>query len=120
MKDLTCSQPKVPAVCALLCTLAHALPVLQHEGQEERHSWFLEKIVVTDMQTMESWLFVCNNWLSRFHGDHRLYRDLRAARTEKTLRGNFIIFLQLYLSCMRKYRNIVISIILCAVVEIFT
>ncbi|KAH9502609.1 Lipoxygenase y domain-containing protein 1 [Bulinus truncatus] len=58
------------------------LLTIEHDGEEERHSWYCEKIEVMCMKTHRKWAFICQNWLSRFHGDFLTSRDLRAQGLE--------------------------------------
>ncbi|XP_067681544.1 lipoxygenase homology domain-containing protein 1-like [Haliotis asinina] len=59
---------------------------IEHDGLEKKHAWFLEHIVVTNMLTDQSWMFVCNNWLSLHHADFRIKRDIQASLKEKVER----------------------------------
>ncbi|XP_071080056.1 lipoxygenase homology domain-containing protein 1-like isoform X1 [Haliotis cracherodii] len=59
---------------------------IEHDGLEKKHAWYLEHIVVTNMLTDQSWMFVCNNWLSLHHSDFRIKRDIEAALKEKVER----------------------------------
>ncbi|XP_070566658.1 lipoxygenase homology domain-containing protein 1-like isoform X2 [Ptychodera flava] len=56
---------------------------IEHDGLERRHSWFLEEVVVTNVNTGKSWIFPCNQWLSLFESDCQLSRELRALDGKK-------------------------------------
>ncbi|XP_033736341.1 lipoxygenase homology domain-containing protein 1-like isoform X2 [Pecten maximus] len=49
---------------------------IEHDGMEKKHSWYLEKINVTDMKTGQEWTFYCKNWLSLHIPDYCMKRDL--------------------------------------------
>ncbi|XP_041351730.1 lipoxygenase homology domain-containing protein 1-like [Gigantopelta aegis] len=60
---------------------------VEHDGLQKRHSWYLEKVEVTNLKTDRTWVFVCKNWLSLHKGDYRKKRDLEAQEKERKLRG---------------------------------
>ncbi|ESO86828.1 hypothetical protein LOTGIDRAFT_166832 [Lottia gigantea] len=64
---------------------------IEHDGLEKRHSLYIEKIEVTDMQTDLTWMFMCKNWLSLHFGDYCLRRDLEAQQKERVLKEYEII-----------------------------
>ncbi len=39
-------------------------------------SWFLDRVEVINMDTSETVVFPCNQWLAKNRGDHRTQRDL--------------------------------------------
>ncbi|XP_069117526.1 lipoxygenase homology domain-containing protein 1-like [Argopecten irradians] len=49
---------------------------IEHDGMEKKHSWYVEKINVTDMKTGQEWTFYCKNWLSLHIPDYCIKRDL--------------------------------------------
>ncbi|XP_060083712.1 lipoxygenase homology domain-containing protein 1-like [Ylistrum balloti] len=49
---------------------------IEHDGLEKKHSWYLEKINVTDMKTGQMWTFFCQKWLSIHIPDYCIKRDL--------------------------------------------
>ncbi len=40
----------------------------KHDGTDIHSSWFLQDVLITNTKTHRSWLFECNDWLSRDHG----------------------------------------------------
>ena len=52
--------------------------LLQHDGLEKKHSWFVEMITVTVVATGEMYLFPCKQWLSLYVGDMQLKKTLQA------------------------------------------
>ncbi|XP_055880340.1 lipoxygenase homology domain-containing protein 1-like isoform X1 [Biomphalaria glabrata] len=58
---------------------------IEHDGEEERHSWYCEKIEVTCMKTHNKWIFICQNWLSRHKGDFLTSRDLVAGHLKNQI-----------------------------------
>jgi hypothetical protein len=38
--------------------------------------WFLDKVEVIEMDTNETTVFPCNQWLGKKHDDHEIQRDL--------------------------------------------
>ncbi|KAL5009405.1 hypothetical protein ScPMuIL_014986 [Solemya velum] len=59
---------------------------VEHDGVEEKHSWFLDKIEVTDMKTLLTWEFLCGQWFSLHIRDYRIQRDLLAKFKELSKR----------------------------------
>ncbi|KAJ8050374.1 Lipoxygenase-likey domain-containing protein 1 [Holothuria leucospilota] len=57
--------------------------IVEHDGLEKRHSWFLESIAVTNLSTKQTWTFPCNQWLSLFESDCQLSRTLDAVDNKK-------------------------------------
>lgn len=53
------------------------LPRIEHDNTGMNASWFLDRVVVTDMNRPHlRFYFACNNWLSREEGDNLFVRDL--------------------------------------------
>lgn len=53
------------------------LPRIEHDNTGMNASWFLDRVVVTDMSRPHlRFFFACNNWLSREEGDNLYVRDL--------------------------------------------
>ncbi|PAA79474.1 hypothetical protein BOX15_Mlig008366g2 [Macrostomum lignano] len=57
---------------------------IEHTGIEERDSWLLQSIEVTNLQTKRSWMFLNNHWLSLYKEDGQTCRELFAVRCTKT------------------------------------
>lgn len=52
-------------------------PRIEHDNTGMNASWFLDRVVVTDMNRPHlRFYFACNNWLSREEGDNLFVRDL--------------------------------------------
>ncbi|RDD42008.1 Lipoxygenase homology domain-containing protein 1 [Trichoplax sp. H2] len=51
--------------------------IVEHDGNEKRHGWFLEEITLTNIQSKKSWLFPCHKWLSKYEGDRKLCYELK-------------------------------------------
>lgn len=50
---------------------------IEHDNTGMSASWFLDRVVVTDMNRPHlRFYFACNNWLSREEGDNLFVRDL--------------------------------------------
>ena len=47
-----------------------------HDNSGERPSWFLDHIYLRDIQTGESWTFLCNKWFALEEGDGKVDRRL--------------------------------------------
>uniref|UniRef100_A0A671XMC4 Lipoxygenase homology PLAT domains 1 n=1 Tax=Sparus aurata TaxID=8175 RepID=A0A671XMC4_SPAAU len=53
------------------------LPRIEHDNTGMNASWFLDRVVVTDMNRPHlRFYFACSNWLSREEGDNLFVRDL--------------------------------------------
>lgn len=53
------------------------LPRIEHDNTGMNASWFLDRVVVTDMNRPHlRFYFACNNWLSREEADNLFVRDL--------------------------------------------
>jgi hypothetical protein len=50
-----------------------------NSGKGDKASWFLNHIIVHDLQTKEKFYFMCRNWLAVEHGDGKLERCLFVA-----------------------------------------
>ena len=78
----------------------------QHNGVTEVDGWYLEQVKVTKKihktGKIESWVFVCQNWLSLHVGDcliRRLLLTEQARKTGKSL--NFIIICLAAMKCFQ-------------------
>lgn len=50
---------------------------IEHDNTGMNASWFLDRVVVTDMNRPHlRFYFACNNWMSREEGDNLYVRDL--------------------------------------------
>ncbi|KAL0187432.1 hypothetical protein M9458_019102, partial [Cirrhinus mrigala] len=50
---------------------------IEHDNTGLNASWFLDRVVVTDMNRPHlRFYFACNNWLSMTEGDSLFVRDL--------------------------------------------
>ncbi|XP_062503862.1 lipoxygenase homology domain-containing protein 1-like isoform X2 [Corticium candelabrum] len=63
---------------------------VEHDGLEDRHSWYLEEVQLTNTVNNKSWHFVCRQWLSLYNSDCQLSRDLApivrsATKRQKTI-----------------------------------
>ncbi|XP_074659812.1 lipoxygenase homology domain-containing protein 1-like [Tubulanus polymorphus] len=58
--------------------------VIEHDGLEKKHSWFLESVEVVNVTTGTSWMFLCQQWLSLHEADCQLSRELFAKKSIKT------------------------------------
>lgn len=57
--------------------MSHWLPRIEHDNTGMNASWFLDRVVVTDMSRPHlRFCFACNNWLSKEEGDNLYVRDL--------------------------------------------
>ena len=73
--------------------------VFQHNGTEKKHSWFLEYVEVTNMNTEQVWVFPCGKWLSLYIRDPALKRVLRAHTKEVEYRGGCGLVMLSQLKC---------------------
>lgn len=60
---------------------------LKHDGLEKKDAWFIEEVEVTNMNSDETFLFKCHNWLSLYHGDGEVKRVIKAEQVEIEGRG---------------------------------
>lgn len=57
--------------------MSRCLPRIEHDNTGMNASWFLDRVVVTDMNRPHlRFCFACNNWLSREEADNLYVRDL--------------------------------------------
>ncbi|XP_071954737.1 lipoxygenase homology domain-containing protein 1-like [Antedon mediterranea] len=56
---------------------------IEHDGLEKKDSWFVDEVKVTNLHTKKSWLFFCSQWLSLFHNDCQISRNLRPVDAKK-------------------------------------
>ena len=53
----------------------------QHDGNDIHSSWLLKEVVVANARTPQrSWLFECNDWLSKEHGLYKTRIQLTPKR----------------------------------------
>ena len=63
--------------------------LLQHDGFEKKHSWFVEEVQVLNMSTHECWVFPYHQWLSLYFGPKLSVKiNIRAQRTEIEEKGD--------------------------------
>ncbi|XP_052266123.1 lipoxygenase homology domain-containing protein 1-like isoform X2 [Dreissena polymorpha] len=56
---------------------------IEHEGIKKSQAWHLEKVLVTDMKALKTWLFKWGDWLSIFMKPHYSNKvDLQAVEVE--------------------------------------
>ncbi|XP_040889158.1 polycystic kidney disease protein 1-like 2 [Toxotes jaculatrix] len=56
---------------------------LQHDNSGGHPSWYINKVVIQDLQTRHVWHFFCDCWLSADHGDGMTKKTLNAARSNE-------------------------------------
>ncbi|XP_053384453.1 lipoxygenase homology domain-containing protein 1-like isoform X6 [Mercenaria mercenaria] len=49
--------------------------VMEHDGIKKEDGWFLQEVEIVNTKRKKSWLFMCNNWLSLYHGDGHSKRE---------------------------------------------
>ncbi|CAG2196921.1 unnamed protein product [Mytilus edulis] len=59
------------------------IATIEHDGLQQTHKWYLEKIIITDVKSEQVWEFECFNWLSLHIKDYRIKRDLFGKKTGK-------------------------------------
>jgi ankyrin repeat protein len=47
-----------------------------NSGKGDKASWFLNQIIVHDLQTKEKFYFLCRNWLAVEYNDGKIEREL--------------------------------------------
>uniref|UniRef100_A0A1I8IHS7 LamGL domain-containing protein n=1 Tax=Macrostomum lignano TaxID=282301 RepID=A0A1I8IHS7_9PLAT len=57
---------------------------VENAGTEERDSWLLQSVEVTNLVSKKTWLFLNNRWLSLFKEDCKTVRQLGAIKCSKT------------------------------------
>ena len=50
-----------------------------HDNSGESPSWFLEEVVVVDVQVSQSWIFTSSQWLALEREDGRIERNIEQA-----------------------------------------
>ncbi|XP_052769598.1 lipoxygenase homology domain-containing protein 1-like isoform X2 [Mya arenaria] len=56
---------------------------IEHDGTRKSEAWHLEKVLITDVKAMKTWIFHCGEWLSLFEKPHYSNRvDLDAQELE--------------------------------------
>lgn len=48
---------------------------LRHDNTGINASWYVDKVVVEDMEMMRTYEFPCESWLSKDHGDKAVERE---------------------------------------------
>ncbi|XP_066271637.1 polycystin-1-like protein 2 [Branchiostoma lanceolatum] len=62
-----------------------------HDNKGGRsRSWYLEKVLLQDLQTRDRYVFICNDWLSLDRGDGQVYRNLTPAKEEDLSSFSFL------------------------------
>ncbi|CAH1253107.1 PKD1L3 [Branchiostoma lanceolatum] len=62
-----------------------------HDNKGGRsRSWYLEKVILQDLQTRDRCVFICNDWLSVDRGDGQVYRNLTPAKEEDLSSFSFL------------------------------
>ncbi|XP_066271638.1 polycystin-1-like protein 2 [Branchiostoma lanceolatum] len=62
-----------------------------HDNKGGRsRSWYLEKVILQDLQTRDRYVFICNDWLSVDRGDGQVYRNLTPAKEEDLSSFSFL------------------------------
>ncbi|CAH1253112.1 PKD2L1 [Branchiostoma lanceolatum] len=62
-----------------------------HDNKGGRsRSWYLEKVLLQDLQTRDRCVFICNDWLSVDRGDGHVYRNLTPAKEEDLSSFSFL------------------------------
>ncbi|KAJ8309048.1 hypothetical protein KUTeg_013922 [Tegillarca granosa] len=49
---------------------------IEHDGLEKKHGWYLDRIEITEIRFDQTWIFLCNQWLSMHIKDYQIKRDL--------------------------------------------
>ncbi len=62
-----------------------------NSGKGEKASWFLNHIIVHDLQTKEKFYFFCRNWLAVEHDDGKIERGLFVACEEQKNELKFLM-----------------------------
>lgn len=62
-----------------------------NSGKGEKASWFLNHIIVHDLQTKEKFYFLCRNWLAVEHDDGKIERGLFVACEEQKNELKFLM-----------------------------
>ncbi|XP_067671591.1 polycystin-1-like [Haliotis asinina] len=63
-----------------------------NSGKGKQQSWYLSKVVVSDLQTGESFFFLCNRWLAVEEDDGMIDRVMAVAGTGDVLTFNHLFF----------------------------
>ena len=64
--------------------LLHVFLPFQHDGIRKEDGWYLQEVEIVNTRRNKSWLFVCNQWLSVYHGDGQSKRELYPHLASKT------------------------------------
>ena len=73
----------------IVVAMAMTFISLQHDGKKRNQGWHLEKIEVTDIEALKTWVFLCEDWLSIFEKPHYSNkRDLIAEDIKMPQTGN--------------------------------
>ena len=63
-------------------------------GKGDYASWFLKFVIVLDLQTMEKYYFICNQWLAVEKGDGNIERHLSIATDVEKKNVKYLIVKQ--------------------------
>ncbi|XP_028999726.1 polycystic kidney disease protein 1-like 2 [Betta splendens] len=56
---------------------------MQHDNSGGHPSWYVNKVIVQDLQTRHAWHFFCNCWLSADRGDNMTKKTFNAAKSNE-------------------------------------
>ncbi|KAH3761318.1 hypothetical protein Pelo_6863 [Pelomyxa schiedti] len=56
--------------------------VIGHDNSGFGASWFLDKVIVQELEVPNTWYFLCGKWLSKHDDDHLIERELPALSTD--------------------------------------
>ncbi|KAM6979585.1 polycystin-1-like protein 2 [Aplochiton taeniatus] len=56
---------------------------LQHDNTGGHPSWYVDKVVIQDLQTHQVWHFLCSSWLSSERGEGTLKKNFHAAQNNE-------------------------------------
>jgi len=62
-----------------------------NSGKRDNASWFLNHVIVHDIQTKEKFYFLCRNWLAVEHGDGKIERELFIAGEKQKTDLKFLL-----------------------------
>ena len=60
-------------------------------GKGDKASWFLNYIIVHDLQTKQKYYFLCNDWLAVEHSDGKIERGLFVAYDKQKTELKYLI-----------------------------
>ena len=66
-----------------------SLVLFQHDGKKRNQGWHLDRIEVTDIKALKTWVFYCDDWLSIYEKPYYSNkRDLLAEDKKTPLTGS--------------------------------